>query len=161
MGTVKSRPLPQTDSLSDENISGAGSSTLTTKPITRSQGPRHEIFPQSLYHTRQPSIRSRHHQPPIPPINELDTRFAKVLVSWIYLYYNNMHNFGLQLTLRNIFRLVNSWSWSTDLSYKEESSGRWFGKRFHFRVSKILVYIRELIAQWVRFQSFTLRELIA
>lgn len=82
MGNVKSRPLPQNDSLSDENVSGEGSSTLTTKPITRSQGPRHEIFPHSLYHTRQPSIRSRHHQPPMPPdLNELDSRFAKVLVS--------------------------------------------------------------------------------
>lgn len=80
MGTVKSRPLPQSDSLSDENVSGEGSSTLTTKPINR-QGPRHEIFPQNLYHTRQPSIRSRHHQPPMPDLDELDSRFAKVLVS--------------------------------------------------------------------------------
>lgn len=79
----KSRPLPQTDSLSDENVSGGEGSTLTTKPITRNQGPRHEIFPQSLYHTRQPSIRSRHHQPPMPDLNELDSRFARVLVSKI------------------------------------------------------------------------------
>lgn len=83
MGTVKSRPVPTDDeNVSDENVSGEGSSTLTTKPITRSHGPRHEIFPQSLYHTRQPSIRSRHHQPPIPDLNELDSRFAKVLVSF-------------------------------------------------------------------------------
>ncbi|KAL5290677.1 FMNL2 family protein [Megaselia abdita] len=81
MGAVKSRPLPQTDSLSDENVSGEGSSTLTTKPITRSLGrPRHEIFPhQSLY--RGSSIRSRHHQPPMPDLNEIDSRFAKVLAS--------------------------------------------------------------------------------
>lgn len=98
MGTVKSRPLAQSDSLSDDGISS------TTRHYHNMNGNhsaggingncgflqkhdlRYEISPQSSilstnqYHVRQSSIRSRSQQP-MPDADELDKRFAKVLVS--------------------------------------------------------------------------------
>ncbi|XP_055857037.1 formin-like protein isoform X2 [Episyrphus balteatus] len=105
MGTIKSRPLTQSDSLSDGNASqmngivglGGGNGNGSTGnggvcSIVTSFPNKHDLLyvnsPQSSisaattnqYHVRQSSIRSRPQQP-IPDAAELDKRFAKVLAS--------------------------------------------------------------------------------
>lgn len=105
MGAVKSRPLTTADTLPDEIETGGGgggggggsssthyggsssgstaaaSSKFNSSGFLQKHDLRYDIGTSSQYHhVRQPSVRSRSQQP-MPTTEELDRRFAKVLVS--------------------------------------------------------------------------------
>lgn len=102
MGAVKSRPITSADVDADEQLqhphhhnhhsmrnghqhngSTSGGGTLQKQDL------RYDIGCSSQYqHVRQPSLRSRSQQP-MPTTDELDRRFAKVLVS---KNKNTLHN---------------------------------------------------------------------
>lgn len=93
MGSVKSRTLISTDNLIDDSnvVCGAssyyqqhqmkGAASGNGTGLLQKRDLRYDIGTSSQYHPiRQPSVRNRPQQP-MPTTDELDRRFAKVLVS--------------------------------------------------------------------------------
>nr|XP_036230008.1 formin-like protein isoform X2 [Bactrocera oleae] len=112
MGAVSSRHISTNDALVEEggggnnhdqgngncSISHKNGITTATGGFLQKQDLHYDIGPSSQYHhVRQPSVRSRSQQP-MPTTDELDRRFAKVLLNsyleisftWCFIVSNPM-----------------------------------------------------------------------
>lgn len=76
-----------------DDLASVLSTTTTTTATSPTKGGIHWKPQQQNHHVRQASVRSRAAQP-MPDHNELDTRFAKVLVSFISISFLSLFVFS-------------------------------------------------------------------